>query len=555
MSSTWARRGTPLLAGAAVLAVLAGSGYLFRGAGGTGPGGSGPPVLHLQSIGTLAPDSDPRWRVDGQLPTDGPDQATVRSLGRASDADVTDLARAAGLTGALRHVAGARTVGEGDLVLSVSDQDGSSWQLGPQPRCLTPDSPDGSGSSDGSVSSDGSTTFTCGPLALPPPSAGGTEPGSSGPGATTFSGTPGTDPGGQTGGGTSGSAGSGGSSGSGIATIAPEPTMSPYATGDPVVPSPPPTVPAVPEAQGRAVAAPVFDALHLDIGDAAVFEGSPATFTVDPTVDGLPTVGYDTAVSVTASRIVDARGLLGPVVDGHEYPVLSARAAYDRLTRTLMMRPMIACIAPPVKQDPMLCGGPLVVTGARFGLSMQYDGTSPLLVPSWLFDVKGSDRPIAQVAVDPAYLAPPSNPCGDGRECATPEPCNTCVTGAPTPVPMTATASPFTDEPVDPPLTPSMQPTVNDLLPIPAGILRVVEGTDHQSLEVTYGSQDDRDCRSLRPDTKETNTSVELVLTSLGDVLRPMDLRRTCKVTVQLSAPVGNRSVLDGRTGKVLLAR
>jgi hypothetical protein len=548
MSSTWARRGTPLLAGAAVLAVLAGSGYLFRGAGGTGPGGAGPPALHLQSIGTLAPDSDPRWRLDGRLPSDGPDQATVRSLGRATDTDVTDLARAAGLTGALRHVAGARTVGEGDLVLSVNDQDGSTWQLGPQPRCLTPGSPDGS------VSSDGSTTITCGPVALPPPSAGTAEPGSTGPGATTVDGTPGTDPG-ATGGGSGGSDGSGGSSGSGIATIAPEPTMSPFATGDPVVPSPPPTVPAVPEEQGRTVAAPVFDALHLDIADAAVFEGSPVTFTVDPTVDGLPTVGYDTAVSVTASRIVDARGLLGPVVDGRDYPVLSARAAYDRLTRTVMMRPMIACMAPPAKQDPMLCGGPLVVTGARFGLSLQYDGTSPLLVPSWLFDVKGSDRPIAQVAVDPAYLAPPSNPCGDGRECATPEPCNTCVTGAPTPVPMTATASPFTDEPVDPPLTPSMQPTVNDLLPIPAGILRVVEGTDHQSLEVTYGSQDDRDCRSLRPDTKETNTSVELVLTSLGDVLRPMDLRRTCKVTVQLSAPVGNRSVLDGRTGKVLLAR
>jgi hypothetical protein len=216
---------------------------------------------------------------------------------------------------------------------------------------------------------------------------------------------------------------------------------------------------------------------------------------------------------------------------------------------------MIACMAPPVKQDPMLCGGPLVVTGARFGLSLQYDGTSPLLVPSWLFDVKGSDRAIAQVAVDPAYLAAPSNPCGDGRECATiaPEPCNTCATGAPSPVPMTATASPFTGEPVDPPLTPPTPSTAGDLLPVPVfRFTDVVLSQDHKSLEVTYRRTDGGICRGWVPEVKESDQQV-LLFAGRADGPITTDAPTSCDATVTLSTPLGNRDVVDGHTGEVLL--
>jgi hypothetical protein len=54
-----------------------------------------------------------------------------------------------------------------------------------------------------------------------------------------------------------------------------------------------------------------------------------------------------------------------------------------------------------------------VITGATLGLTMAQDAGRPTLVPAWLFTVKGQDEPLAQIAVEASYLAPPPTPAGN----------------------------------------------------------------------------------------------------------------------------------------------
>ena len=108
------------------------------------------------------------------------------------------------------------------------------------------------------------------------------------------------------------------------------------------------------------------------------------------------------------TRVTSASGWLGGSRAGATYPVISARAAWQQLLHTPMIRPMMACPEPmPGGSDPLICGGPITVTGARFGLSLHEENGRPLLVPSWLFDVHGSDNALSVVAVAPRYLAAP----------------------------------------------------------------------------------------------------------------------------------------------------
>jgi hypothetical protein len=44
---------------------------------------------------------------------------------------------------------------------------------------------------------------------------------------------------------------------------------------------------------------------------------------------------------------------------------------------------------------------------------MAQDDGRPTLVPAWLFTVKGQDEPLAQIAVEPTYLAPPTTATDD----------------------------------------------------------------------------------------------------------------------------------------------
>jgi hypothetical protein len=104
------------------------------------------------------------------------------------------------------------------------------------------------------------------------------------------------------------------------------------------------------------------------------------------------------------------RGTAGPA-----YPLVTARSAYEALVRTPLPMPLMACPEPlPPAADPVPCGGPVTVTGARLGLSLQQSADGLVLVPAWLFDVDGSPQPLVQLAVDPRLLKPLAPDQGGG---------------------------------------------------------------------------------------------------------------------------------------------
>ncbi len=116
-------------------------------------------------------------------------------------------------------------------------------------------------------------------------------------------------------------------------------------------------------------------------------------------------------VVVNGSEVLSAQGRLADTEEGTSYPLVTAAKAWDDLVRTPLPMTLMACPEQlPPGQDPVACGGPVTVTGAELGLSLQWSETGPLLVPSWLFEVEGSPDPLARIAVDPRYVEPADAP-------------------------------------------------------------------------------------------------------------------------------------------------
>lgn len=354
MSENTRRRGAVLGTVLAVLLVAVGTTVLVRSTR------SGPPaVLHL--AGTAAPRAAEAalaptattggdYQLVGTLPADAPDTPAYTVTSATGAAAVARLADALDAGTPTRDGQGWRS--DKGLVVNA---DGSWWWS------VCPDAV---------VSSDG-TTARCA-------TAGGT--------GTATAGTVTAEP---------GATGEGSAGGSEPATPAPLPK----ATAEPLpAPSPPPTVD---EDTVLSTAGPVFDAVGLDVGDARV---DGATAVVDPVVGGLPTWGLSTRVAVAADgSITDATGWLVGTVRGDTYPLRTARQVYDELPP--LPRPAIACPVGPSGEDGCPEPQPVQVTGARRGLAVypQLEGT-PVLVPAWLFAVKGSSEPVVGIAVDARYL-------------------------------------------------------------------------------------------------------------------------------------------------------
>ena len=300
---------------------------------------------------------------------------------------------------------------------------------------------------------------------------------------------------------------------------------------------------AVPPADGRPAvepapsrqaaldrAAPVLHAVGLEADDAVVGEpgstGDTRTVRVEPLVEGVPTAGLATTVTVDADGVVAAEGWLGGTREGDRYPVISAAAALDRLAA--MPVPLIGCPEGEQRPPAPLCGGPLEVTGASFGLSLQHEDEKPLLVPSWLFDVAGGTEPLSVVAVEAAYLDPMT---GSGS------------TGSGSDGSGGAGASPGTaqPQPVEP-VAPKVEPT-----PATSRFESVRPADGGASLTVTfYGGVED--CYTYDVLVEETSRSVSLRLAErrTGDVC--IDLAQHYERTVRLSRPLGSRAVLDAQT-------
>ena len=287
-----------------------------------------------------------------------------------------------------------------------------------------------------------------------------------------------------------------------------------------------------------ATARPVLAAVGLDVDDAVVstaenfgLELETRRVWIDPAVGDAPTTGFGTTVTVDDRGVLSASGWLGDVQPGDRYPVLSAQVAVDQLAA--MPMPLLACAesTTPVPPGP-ICGGPLEVTGAAFGFSLQWEGERPLLVPSWLFDLKGGVQPLAVVAVDPSYLLDPPAPSVD-------EPSGGATGGG---VPgSSGSADP--GEPVAPDVEPTAATSRFD---------SVSPVDDGAGLLVTfYGGVDT--CYTYLVAAEESAKEVALRLVedrTSGEVC--IDVAQQYERTVELERPLGDRRVVDAETGTAL---
>ncbi|MFD9815949.1 hypothetical protein [Streptomyces sp. NPDC059080] len=186
---------------------------------------------------------------------------------------------------------------------------------------------------------------------------------------------------------------------------------------------------AVSQKEAERAVRPVLAALDQSDArlDAHGLSGAVRTVRADPALGGLPTYGWQSDLQVGADgQVVGGSGQLAKPVKGAEYPVLSADRTLARLNSRDGSHTPGGCpssdAAPgksggiaPCEPAPTRAQKPAEVTGAVFGLSVQYVSGGQALVPSWLFAVVqpgAGDGPdatstVAHPAVQPQYLTHP----------------------------------------------------------------------------------------------------------------------------------------------------
>jgi hypothetical protein len=292
---------------------------------------------------------------------------------------------------------------------------------------------------------------------------------------------------------------------------------------------PTPAVPSPDDAAALAAASPVLAVAGLEDRARALTDAGSLTRTVvaDPVVDGLRTSGIRTVVDVDRTGVVGAYGRLGGTTQGATYPVVSARTAFDRLAdgpRALL--PELACVES--KDGRTVCPepAPLVVTGAVLGLELASDGGEPVLVPAWLFDVRGSDEPLAAVAVEPRFLADPEPAPGASTEPG--------AGGAP--------GSGGSVEPPPPAPVPSTGPG--------AAVESASVSADGRTLTlVGWGGV----CATYLGLADESSTAVKVQIvgtSTIGPDEACADMAQQVEVKVALDEPLGSRPVSDATTGE-----
>ena len=204
-------------------------------------------------------------------------------------------------------------------------------------------------------------------------------------------------------------------SGGGVAVAPPAGTTN--AGGASSRPVPPPTPPPPPDgptaADARALATQVLGALGWTDASVDVAVGAPTTtVTARRDINGVETADWLTTLTYRAdltrgATLVDANGWIGDPSRGRSYPLIDAARAFQMLAAEPRMMPEICQVRKDGKPgcEPI---PPTVITGAALGLALRHDLERPLLVPAWLFTVKGSTTPLAVVAVDPRWIAPPT---------------------------------------------------------------------------------------------------------------------------------------------------
>lgn len=194
------------------------------------------------------------------------------------------------------------------------------------------------------------------------------------------------------------------------------------------------SVKPVSEQEAERVAGPVLEAAGVGRADvdASRTAGAVRTVSADPEVDGLPTYGLTTGLQVGADgNVVSGNGRLGELIAGPEYPVNNAEETLKRLNASrgggevgiggcASAMPDAAVASDKTqKGDPCASEGknkrePAKVSKATFGLAVQFVEGKQALVPSWLFEVElpGATGPqttftVTHPAVKPQYIARP----------------------------------------------------------------------------------------------------------------------------------------------------
>ncbi|WUB68139.1 hypothetical protein OG852_35160 [Streptomyces sp. NBC_00582] len=198
-------------------------------------------------------------------------------------------------------------------------------------------------------------------------------------------------------------------------------------TKDPAAPAADP----VSEAAAKKAAAPILKAVGQDDAklDASQVMGAQRVVNADPEIGGLPTYGWTTGISVGADgAVIGGNGQLKAPVESDSYPLLTAEEALKALNAAPGgdHRMGIGGCASPVPLKDRLespCGSSttassegqtVTVEDAVLGLAPHTSGGRQVLVPTWLFDVKGTgaadEYRVTQPAVDPAYLTAATTP-------------------------------------------------------------------------------------------------------------------------------------------------
>ena len=520
MTSTSTSSATRTCLGVVALALgLAACGSQVAGTGGSGP----LPVLRIGTAqygatdavaprasgtgtGSVGQGQDP-YPLRGTLPT-GPSSAKVYRFGDAAvdGSDVATLATVLGVTATpVRHPHGwdvATKAGE----VRVRD-DGSAWSFSRGTSACPSYAADiddvGAVSMSGCAVAVPPSTSTGGAVATGPAAGVGPCPGPSAPGTPQTSCT----------------------------------TTEPSTTA-----TTPATVAAPTDPAALGAAGPVLSAAGLDPAQARVLAGTDGypvrTVVLDPTVDGLRTSGDRTVVDVDTDGVLGATGVLATPTAGDSYPIVTAAAALDLLRAMPQPEIAIACV-----QGKVCPGiGPKPVTGAVLGLSMAYDAGAPVLVPAWLFTVTGSDEPVAVVAVEQKYLADPTqgpNPVGSGPDASSAPNPGSSGGGSDSSPGSPGGSGPATPVPVTEPPAPVLS------------VQSVTLGKDGTTLVLggVGGVCDDYSGKAEETSTTVTVSSVATPKTPDG--VCPA-LAKEFTVTVTLSAPWDNRTIVDAASGTTL---
>ena len=294
--------------------------------------------------------------------------------------------------------------------------------------------------------------------------------------------------------------------------------------------------PALDKDAVRAKAKPVFDALGLDVAQAQVQTSEyGGSVSLTPAVGELRVSGWTTQVDVGADmKINNASGFIGGPTKSDVYPLISAQDAVDKIPSYARMDAcMLApegkgCVEPPAPE----------ITGGEVGLMLVSTSKGvQVLVPAWLFTVKGSEEPLAQIAVDPAFLGTEPEPT------EVPEPGETKPGTEPGDGGGSDPGTGGGSVPPPPPAEQGRQSLAFD---------SAYRGSTPASVVVQYGDSSSCPHANVTHQVKETPEAVYVVLEA-----DPFPPDRACtadyramKVTVKLASALGNRTVYDASRNK-----